>query len=72
MKQIITTTLTIAKPLRLALVLITLIFLPSTAWGYDNTNPTIISNFTGLVITKLLLMEEALANGRYMIMEMPN
>ena len=53
MKLIITTTLTIAKPLRLALVLITLIFLPSTAWGYDNTNPTIISNFTGFSNNKI-------------------
>ena len=53
MKQIITTTLTIAKPQRLALVLITLIFLPSTAWGYDNTNPTIISNFTGFSNNKI-------------------
>ena len=35
MKQIITTTLTIAKPQRLALILITLLFLPSTAWGQD-------------------------------------
>lgn len=35
MKQIITTTLTIAKPQRLALFLITLLFLPSTAWGQD-------------------------------------
>jgi hypothetical protein len=35
MKQIITTTLTIAKPLRLALFLITLLLLPSTAWGQD-------------------------------------
>lgn len=33
MKQIITTTLTIAKPQRLALFLITLLLLPSTAWA---------------------------------------
>ena len=33
MKQIITTTLTIAKPQRLALFLITLLLLPSVAWG---------------------------------------
>lgn len=53
MKLIITTTLTIAKPQRLALFLITLLFLPSTAWGYDNTNPTIISNFTGFSNNKI-------------------
>ena len=53
MKQIITTTLTIAKPQRLTLFLITLLLLPSTAWGYDNTNPTIISNFTGFSNNKI-------------------
>jgi hypothetical protein len=35
------------KLLRQALVLITLLLLPSTAWGYDNTTPTVTSNFTG-------------------------
>lgn len=47
MKLIITTTLTIAKPQRLALFLITLLLLPSTAWGefylsgeYNSTNST--------------------------------
>lgn len=35
MKLIITTTLTIAKPQRLALFLITLLLLPSIAWGQD-------------------------------------
>lgn len=33
MKQIITTTLTIAKPQRLTLFLITMLLLPNTAWG---------------------------------------
>lgn len=42
MKQIITTTLTIAKPQRLALFLITLFLLPSTAWGQDNVTGTSI------------------------------
>ena len=41
------------KALRLALFLITLLLLPSTAWGYDNTNPTIISNFTGFSNNKI-------------------
>lgn len=35
------------KALRQALVLITMLLLPSAAWGYDNTNPTVTSNFTG-------------------------
>ena len=35
------------KALRQALVLITMLLLPSAAWGLDNTNLTFISNFTG-------------------------
>ena len=35
------------KALRQALVLFTLLLLPSAAWGLDNTTPTVISNFTG-------------------------
>ena len=42
MKQIITSTLTISKPLRLALFLITLFLLPSTASGQDNVTGTSI------------------------------
>lgn len=35
------------KALRQALVLFTLLLLPTAAWGYDNDNPTVISSFTG-------------------------
>ena len=40
MKQIITTTLTIAKPQRLALILITLLLLPSVAWAKRYQTPS--------------------------------
>ena len=68
MKQIITTTLTIAKPQRLALFLITLFLLPSTAWGAD----PIISEFKGYDTTTGTITFGSGSTGEWRLYEEPN
>lgn len=68
MKLIITTTLTIAKPQRLALFLITLLLLPSTAWGAD----PIISEFKGYDTTTGTITFGSGSTGEWRLYEEPN